>query len=81
MLDKCLEVRGGGLFLFVLFLSGYDLHVLPGVKQPLWDVGEIHFFLSFFFLVCVCFVLFFVFIFGGVEIGEGIEVLQFWDSW
>lgn len=56
MLDKCLEICRG-----VIFFSEYGLHVLPGVKQPLSDVGEIF--------------SFFPFIFCGVGVGEGIEVL------
>jgi hypothetical protein len=35
-------------FLQVFFFSDYDLHSLPGVKQPLWGVGEMFSFLSFF---------------------------------
>lgn len=60
MLDKCLEVSR------VYFFSEYDLHVLPGVKRPLWGVGGILYF--------------FPFIFCGVGDREGIEVLQFWNS-
>lgn len=52
-------------FAGVYFFSEYDLHVLPGIKQPLWGIGEMFYF---------CFFL-------GGGIGEGIEVLQFWNSW
>lgn len=75
MLDKCLEVCRvfWGLFVFVFVFSRYDLHVLPGIKQPLWGVGGEIF--SFFFI-------FFYFYFSyGVGKREGIKVLQFWNSW
>lgn len=43
MLDKCLEVCRG-VFCCLFFCCWFfksDLHVLPGVVQPLWGVGEI----------------------------------------
>lgn len=33
------------------FFSEYDLHVLPGVKQPPWGVGEIFSFFPLIFFV------------------------------
>lgn len=53
-------------------------------KQPLWGIGGISFsfpsFLSFSFCCCCWdFYLVLFFGFGGVEIGKGIEVLQFWE--
>lgn len=63
-------------------------------KQPLWGIGGISFSISFpssflsfsffsFSFCCCCwdFCLVIFFGFGGVEIGKGIEVLQFWDNW
>lgn len=55
-------------FVVVVVVVGFlksDLHVLPGVVQPLWGVGEI---------------VPFLFLWGWGQ-GEGIEVLQSWNSW
>lgn len=63
---KCLEVCRG-LSIFFFFFSEYDLHVLPGISSLCGVLGNI-FFVSFYFFV-------------GWGDGEGIEVLQFWNSW